>query len=201
MVRIPSFGQRTLHALAGPYALDALDAAERARFERHLRTCEACQSEVRGFSATAAQLGLAAFEQPSPQLKGRVLAAVASLGSAQAIDREIAALLADPEARTTTASTTTGGHATVVASRRSGAMVFTSFGLRALTPEEVYELWFIGDAGIRPAGLVSDATGGSTAAVYASGLLLGDRVGITVEPAGGSPAPTTTPIVVMELAA
>jgi hypothetical protein len=35
--------------------------------------------------------------------------------------------------------------------------------------------------------------------VLASGLTVGDKVGVTVEPAGGSSSPTTTPIVVLTL--
>ena len=46
-------------------------------------------------------------------------------------------------------------------------------------------------------GLVPPATGDKTAPVLASGLKPGDKVGVTVEPSGGSSAPTTTPIVVM----
>jgi anti-sigma-K factor RskA len=67
--------RRDLHALAGAYALDALDDAERDRFERHLRRCQACQNEVRGFAATAAALGRAAAAQPPAGMKERVLAA------------------------------------------------------------------------------------------------------------------------------
>jgi anti-sigma factor RsiW len=57
-------GRRDMHALAGAYALDALDGAERDRFERHLRRCRACESELRGFAATAAALGVAAAAEP-----------------------------------------------------------------------------------------------------------------------------------------
>ena len=71
------FWRRDLHALVGAYALDALDGAERDRFERHLRGCRACESEVRGFAATAAALAMAAAAEPPPGLKQRVLAAAA----------------------------------------------------------------------------------------------------------------------------
>jgi anti-sigma-K factor RskA len=65
------------HGLAGPYALDALDsAAEQDRFERHLNRCQNCTSDVRGFQATATRLGLAATQQPPPQLRDRVMAGV-----------------------------------------------------------------------------------------------------------------------------
>jgi anti-sigma-K factor RskA len=70
--------RQDLHGLAGPYALDALDSgAEQDRFERHLNRCHSCTSEVRGFRETATRLGMAAARQPPPQLRARVMAAVA----------------------------------------------------------------------------------------------------------------------------
>jgi anti-sigma-K factor RskA len=190
--------------LAGAYALDALGSAERARFERHLATCRTCPDEVRGFAATAAELGLAAAVTPPPALKGRVLADVAALEGARAVDAEIAGLLSATDALVASAATSAGGTATVVASWRAAAMVFTSVGLPVLPPTSVYELWFIGAGGARPAGLVpaaSPGTGRGTPPVLAAGLSGGDVVGVTVEPAGGSAAPTTSPIVVLALPA
>jgi hypothetical protein len=70
--------RQDLHSLAGPYALDALDtAAEQSRFERHLNRCDDCTSEVRGFQATATRLGFAAAQPAPPEMRDRVLAAVA----------------------------------------------------------------------------------------------------------------------------
>lgn len=200
MVRLPWFlSWRRPHSLSGPYALDALDAAERARFERHLRRCATCPAEVRGFAAVAASLGVAAARTPPPALKGRVLADVAAFDAARSADAEIAAVLSAADARVASAATSAGGTATVVASRRGGTVVFTSSGLPVLPPTSVYELWFIGSAGVRPAGLVpaSDLDDGSAVLVLATGLLGDDAVGVTVEPAGGTDAPTTTPIVVL----
>jgi anti-sigma-K factor RskA len=74
-LRLPAPWRRDPHALAGAYALDALDDAERDSFERHLRRCQACQNEVRGFAATAAALGRAAAAEPPAGLKEQVLAA------------------------------------------------------------------------------------------------------------------------------
>jgi anti-sigma-K factor RskA len=66
------------HTLTGVYALDALDTdAEVARFERHLARCRGCTSEVRGFRATAAQLGMAASRPPPPTLRPAVMDEVA----------------------------------------------------------------------------------------------------------------------------
>jgi hypothetical protein len=126
-----------------------------------------------------------------------LLADVSALSAAQAVDAEIADLLSAPDALVASAATSAGGTATVVASLRAAAMVFTSAELPALPPTSVYELWFIGSGGARPAGLVPS----EPAPVLASGLSGGDAIGVTVEPAGGSPAPTTTPIVVLTLPA
>jgi hypothetical protein len=193
-MRIPGL-RRNLHALTGAYVLDALGPAERERFERHLASCATCPDEVRELAATAAQLASAAIVTPPPALKGRVLADVAALSGARALDAEIAALLSAPDAQVATAATSAGGSATVIASLGTATMVFTSAGLPALPPTSVYELWFIGAAGARPAGLVPPVP----APVLASGLSSGEAIGVTIEPAGGSPAPTTTPIVVLTL--
>jgi anti-sigma-K factor RskA len=64
-----------MHVLTGSYALDALDAQERAEFERHLQHCPSCQAEVRGLRETAARLAIARAAQPPPQMEQRVLAA------------------------------------------------------------------------------------------------------------------------------
>ncbi|MEW2545824.1 anti-sigma factor [Streptomyces sp. NPDC047002] len=65
-----------LHTLTGAYALHALDPAERAEFERHLRACPACAQEVAELSATAGRLGLAVSLTPPDVLKERVMRAV-----------------------------------------------------------------------------------------------------------------------------
>ncbi len=52
---------------------------------------------------------------------------------------------------------------------------------------------------IRPAGLLPHPAAGRTSPLLAAGLTAGDRIGRTVEPAGGSRQPTSTPILVMTL--
>lgn len=64
-----------LHMLTGVYSLGALDDAERDRFERHLRRCQPCAHEVRGFRVVATRLALAVARPTPPQLRERVLAA------------------------------------------------------------------------------------------------------------------------------
>lgn len=61
------------------YVLGALDGDEQTRFIGHLPTCERCTAAVSEFGATTRQLALAgAPEMPSPELRTRLLAAVAA---------------------------------------------------------------------------------------------------------------------------
>ncbi|RZU53657.1 anti-sigma-K factor RskA [Krasilnikovia cinnamomea] len=65
-----------IHALAGAYALDAVDDIERAAFERHLAGCASCAAEVAGFREATARLAEGTWSVPPPGLRDEVLAAV-----------------------------------------------------------------------------------------------------------------------------
>ena len=116
-----------------------------------------------------------------------------------AASQAISAVLSAPDARATTARATGGGTVTLVSAPSRERVVVASSGLPALPSSKTYELWMMGPAGIRPAGLLQpDATGHVPlrVATVPGGA---NRVGLTVEPAGGSAQPTTTPIVVLPL--
>lgn len=136
----------------------------------------------------------------SAVLGGVTVSARNGQSAAQAQAQAIAAVLSAPDVRLVSAPTSAGGSATAVASVDQGKVVFTSSGLRPLPESLVYQLWFMGRT-TRSAGLVPAAAGGRTAPVLASGLAAGDKIGVTIEPAGGSSAPTTVPIVLMTLPA
>ncbi|WP_410640329.1 anti-sigma factor domain-containing protein [Amycolatopsis sp. lyj-346] len=65
-----------MHTLAGAFALDAVNDVERAEFARHLEQCDSCAQEVAELRATAARLGAAMAEDPPPEFKDRVMAAM-----------------------------------------------------------------------------------------------------------------------------
>jgi anti-sigma-K factor RskA len=113
----------------------------------------------------------------------------------------IDAVLAAPDARVITQPTSAGGTATAVYSLTRHALVVASAKLPPPPPGKVYELWLLGPPRVRPAGLLPAATKGHTAPVLVSHLVSGDQLGLTVEPAGGTSRPTTTPIVVLPLRA
>lgn len=122
------------------------------------------------------------------------------LSTARTEQRQVAAVLSAPDARIVSVRTALGGSATVVVASLLHELVFTSQGMPAQPASKVYQLWLMRANGSAvSAGLLSFARGGSTAPVLASGLRPGDRIGVTVEPAGGTTRPTTTPVVVISL--
>lgn len=68
-----------IHTLTGAYAVEALPADERVRFEAHLVECGSCLQEVRELRAAAARLGTAVAEPPPAGLKARVLAQISTV--------------------------------------------------------------------------------------------------------------------------
>jgi anti-sigma-K factor RskA len=124
------------------------------------------------------------------------------LQQARASNSAIAAVLAAPDARVESVPATVGGTVTAVMSLRDGEAVVTTAGIPSLPRARVYQLWVMTASGAaRSAGLLTATGNGSTAPVLASGVLPGDQLGITVEPAGGTAQPTTTPVVIMPVTA
>jgi len=73
--------------------------------------------------------------------------------------------------------------------------------LPALAPERTYQVWVIRAGVSAPEGVALFAVGADGAAdvVLDTPLASGDTVAVTEEPAGGSPAPTSDPVVVTKL--
>ncbi|MFE0821327.1 anti-sigma factor domain-containing protein [Streptomyces sp. NPDC058794] len=260
------FGRRPhrggLHSLAAPYALDALEGAERIRFERHLEGCDRCAADVRVLSEDAVRLAWSTAAPAPAALRDRVLAAVrttaqepapgrgpvrrppshvrgggptpersrtprprpllvpfatvtaaaalvvAALFAVQAdrtrgeLDtardraREIAHVLAAPDARVTGGEDGRGRSIGVVASVSEGRAVVTLSGYGEPSGGRVHQLWLVRPgAQPRSLGLLDDDT-----PLVASGL---DRsatsLAVTVEPGGGSDRPTSRQVAQLAL--
>ncbi|WP_435796947.1 anti-sigma factor [Streptomyces parvulus] len=112
----------------------------------------------------------------------------------------LAGVLAAPDATISTARLADGATAGVVTSRAKGEAAFIASGLPRLSGAKVYELWYEEGGAYRAAGLLPGA-GGELAHVLEGPLDGATAVGITVEPAGGSRQPTTTPLGVIGLPA
>lgn len=91
------------------------------------------------------------------------------------------------------------GTGSVVAAASCRAATVDLSALSALPADRSYQLWIMTGERPRPAGLVSVA-GNGTAAPVVTGLTDADTaLALTVEPAGGSPQPTSDPIWVTPL--
>ena len=114
------------------------------------------------------------------------------LESTQASDAAITRVVTAPDARIETTRTSAGGSVTVVASAALREAVVTSTGMVSPPAGRVYQVWVMSPSGARSAGLMADRS-----TLLASAVVPGDRIGITVEPAGGTSKPTTTPVAVL----
>lgn len=104
-----------------------------------------------------------------------------------------------PDAQRWTQRLPDGGRATVIRSVSVGAAVWESDGLAAVPEGRVYQLWLQApDESLKPAGLMSSGDG---AVVLRGDAVSAIGAGLTVEPSGGSPAPTTTPVAFLDLRA
>ena len=252
------------HSLAAPYALDALEHAERVRFERHLDTCARCTAEVRALAEDAVRLAwstaapapaamrdrvLAAVRTtpqepvapepararatqlpphvwgaaPPPRTRGRrratlfvpfatataaaalvvaALFAVQANGTQEQLDaerdrsREIAHVLAAPDARASSGRDARGRTIGVIASASARSAVVTLGGYGDPPNGRVRQLWLMGaDARPRSLGLFE-----GDAPLVASGLdTAATSLAVTVEPDGGSAQPTSQPITQLAL--
>jgi anti-sigma-K factor RskA len=182
-----------------PPGLKAAVLTEAARTRQHVASSARHAAPARA-PRTRLALGFAAVATAAAVVLAVVLGLQRSeLDNARSQQRDIAQVLNAPGARLMTGRTSVGGTATVVVAGSLHKLIFTSTGLPALTNAQVYQLWLIGPAGAKSAGLLPAASQGKTAPVLASGLVPGDQVGVTVEPAGGTSQPTTTPIVELKV--
>jgi anti-sigma-K factor RskA len=119
------------------------------------------------------------------------------LDQARARSAALAAVLSAPDSRAVTQTISSGGRVALVYSLRKHAMIVTTHELPAPPPGKVYQLWFIGPPTTRSAGLLPESGAGLAGPVLSSGLARGDTIGLTIEPAGGTRLPTTTPILLV----
>ena len=108
----------------------------------------------------------------------------------QARATAIARVVTAPDAHVDTARAA-GGSVTVVTSIRLHEAVVSTSGMASLPSGRVYQVWVMSPSGARSAGLMQGSS------LLASAVRTGDQIGITVEPAGGTARPTTTPVAVL----
>jgi anti-sigma-K factor RskA len=92
-----------------------------------------------------------------------------------------------------------GGVGRVVASPTRGEAVFLADDMEPAPHEHTYELWLIDENGASPAGLFDTDARGRATRVMTGDIASVVAIGVTVEPVGGSPEPTSDPVMVFEL--
>jgi anti-sigma-K factor RskA len=212
-----------LHELTAAYALDALAPDEARAFEEHLASCERCREQVAEFEAVAGSLAHAAPPvSPPPELRAKILAAahaerqtVVPLRPRWAVPLAAAAAIAACAAiglgvwnvslhdqlsasdRQALARVPLSGAAGSVVVASGGAAALVVSNLVAAPSGKTYEAWVIQGRAVYAAGLFH---GGATTNIVALShpLPAGSMVAVTVEPAGGSRAPTRKPFIVSQ---
>ena len=193
------------HDLTAAYALDALDPDEAEAYERHLGQCEECREQLAELNETAAALAFGAVTPAPPaRLRESILEAAAAertnvvpLLRRRWVSRglAVAAAAAACIAVGLGVSLSQSSHppqSWTVAVGQNGTATISVSGLASAPQGKTYEAWVIpaGHAA-RPAGLFS----GSTTGMHLGGTVPPHAVvAVTLEPAGGSKKPTTTPI-------
>jgi anti-sigma factor RsiW len=150
-----------------------------------------------GWALAAALAGVVAGLSVHAASQQRQITSISAQASA------IQQLLSAPDATTVHASASSGGQGVVVYSRSRGEAAVVLTGLPALPSGRTYQLWLMdsgGAATARSIGLVG-GSGTSNSPVLADALDSATTVGLTIEPAGGSAKPTTTPIMVVSIGA
>ena len=125
----------------------------------------------------------------------------AGLGSSddfqQAQADSFAQLVAADDVEETVTTVAGGGEATLLRSDELRRSAVAIDGLPELTGDRTYQLWYIDDAGATSAGTFDADSSGTSWRVLDGTASADAAVGMTVEPKGGSTAPTTDPLVVI----
>jgi anti-sigma-K factor RskA len=203
--------------LAALRAIDALEAEEAALIDRHMLECTECQKEFARSRAAGTALALSASAPPPASLRDRVLNSAVKIRRIRPWYRQATVQAAAAAAvvliavgswvathRTTeqlfAAKCAPSGLdcGAVVAS--GGVLRLQAHGLHALPAGKVYQAWIIHPKQNpipEPTFTVSNSGEGS---VEMPGTpAKGDVVAVTIEPDGGSQAPSTKPVLIAAL--
>jgi anti-sigma-K factor RskA len=167
------------------YLLGALDPEETAELERHALGCERCRSQL-GWLTPAVQALPDSVErlEPPRELRSRILAEVRSdaAGADGASTSTVAAVGHPP-----------GITAEVVREGDQGTLRLAN--VTKLPDDHVLEAWVRREGEVEPVRelFVPDRNGNASATI--GDMRHVDLVMVTTEPAGGSEAPTSSPIV------
>ncbi len=207
------------------YAIGGLEPDERVELERHLAECEKCRRDLRWLAPAVSSLGESVERlEPPPSLRRDLMEAVRNEAGrsrpAATPDRPrrfggfllrpaigLAAVALIVAVGVVAYSAGGGGGETVTSrSAPNGAVQATLertgdsgtlelAGLSQLPSQEVYQAWVQRDGRMEPSSLFAPRENGTASAAIPRDLDGARRVLVTVEPRGGSQAPTSPPLV------
>ncbi len=208
-----------LQGLLGAYALNAISAVERRRIAKHLETCTECGHEARLYGEVAAELSWLPGTEESGELVDEIVAALphrprrgwtraaaalaaVSLAAAGFLG---AALVRERTRNDDVSAVLAAAHSTVSLDPQGGfkgaGTLYVSDEGAVVILENVpdpgngrdYQLWAI--AGEKPASMGTvDGRGRVVAMLDWQGRA--ETIAVTIEPDGGSPVPTSNPVLV-----
>ncbi len=207
---------------AAAYVLGALEPAEAEAFREHIAECAACRDEVAAFEEITEALPASTGRSEVPrELRKRVMREVRATPKA-APARPAATVRAPTRFSLAWGGALAAGVVAVIVAvvliggGSSGTRVIqASVGsaqlridggrgdlvvhrLAPLPAGRIYEMWVQrGNAAPTPTGTLFSTRGDGSANVGVPGSLTGvSRVMVTQEPAGGTPAPTSAPVII-----
>lgn len=124
---------------------------------------------------------------------GTVLGGLVNAVSGERVADRFAALNAAPDVARSVVTLPDGGTAALVASAQLGMSAVVLNGAHELPTGKTFQVWYAEGGGMVSAGLVQPAKQGSEYRML-DRPYKGEQVAMTLEPAGGSPQPTTSPI-------
>ncbi|MDT7802297.1 MAG: hypothetical protein QOI78_5730 [Actinomycetota bacterium] len=160
-------------------------------------TAAVAPGRARTWQVRAALFGAAAAAVVAVVFGVHTAASDRQLDAAQQEQASLNSVLTAPDASTLKGSGLAG--ATLVVSRDQGKAVLLASGFPALDGAHAYQVWFTGADGTRSAGLMQPESPHQMRPMLAAIPPGTDHIGITVEPAGGSAAPSTAPVSTISL--
>lgn len=118
---------------------------------------------------------------------------------AASLPGEVSSLLAAADLEISRGPVGESGNATLLASRAADTAVISMTNLPEPAEGRAYQLWLMGDHEPIPAGTMESGQVGPSPSAEINGIRDSAQIGITEEPAGGSPAPTGQVLLALDI--
>lgn len=150
-------------------------------------------------SAAALVLAVGGLSFAVTELSSRIDELEVQASQAEERTQAMSDVLAAPDAEVHTVAGDDGTVVNLVLSATQGRGVFVAEGMASAPPEHTYELWVIHENHAQPAGMFNPDAAERITHTVTGDLANAVAIGVTIEPEGGSPEPTTEPLMRIDL--